>query len=158
MYTLEPGTTFRRTSPERIRRVVSLDLAGAVCATSLHPGAYCLTSPAASLDGVALGLMHIPSLAADIGFVNLNLTRHPAEITVLHSQADAVEHEPSCLLGDPDGPMDFVGANAVLGIGNHPNGRQPFGPIGLSSKMVPTLTENCRFRCLLRHSQCALWV
>src|SRR5918996_1295397 len=25
--------------------------------------------------------------------------------------------------------------------------------IGLSSKMVPTLTENCRFSCLLLHSQ-----
>jgi hypothetical protein len=36
-----------------------------------------------------------------------------------------VEHEPRGFLGDADGAMDFVGANAVLVVGNHPNGSQP---------------------------------
>jgi hypothetical protein len=37
-----------------------------------------------------------------------------------------VKHEPSRLLGNADGAGQFVGADAVLGIGDHPDGGEPF--------------------------------
>ena len=81
-----------------------------------------LASGSAPLDNfLPLALVHEPGLAANIGFVNLNLAGHAAEVAVLHRQPDTMEHEPSGFFGNADGSCDFVGADAVLGAGNHPD-------------------------------------
>jgi hypothetical protein len=71
-----------------------------------------------------LAFVHVPGLATNESFVNLNLTRHEG-IAALHCQPDTMEHEPSGLLGDSDCPVNLIGANAVLGISNHPDGSEP---------------------------------
>ncbi len=43
----------------------------------------------------------------------------------LHGESDAVEHEPGGLLSGADCPPEFVGGDAVLGVGDQPNGRKP---------------------------------
>jgi hypothetical protein len=87
---------------------------------------YGFANSASTLNlGFPLALVHVPGFATDERFVNLNLSRHLVERLGLHRQADTVEHEPCGFLSDTDGAMDFVGANAVLGIGNHPDSSQP---------------------------------
>jgi hypothetical protein len=127
---------------------LGLDCAGTVRTMAFkqaHNGGLA-NGPTALDYCLPLGLVHEPGLASDVSLVRLNLAGHPAEIAVLHCQADAVEHEPGGLLSDADGPMYFVGTDAVLGVGNHPDGGQPFvqsdgailenGP-GLDRKLPP---------------------
>src|ERR1017187_999205 len=71
-------------------------------------------------------LVHVPRLAADVGFVNFHLaTQLAAVVLVLHGQANPVQHEPRGLLGDAKRPMQFPRTDAVLGSGNHPHSREP---------------------------------
>src|SRR5438874_10707254 len=73
-------------------------------------------------------LVHESRLAADESFVNFNLRATATDFgfgTVLHSQTDAMEHEPRTLLSNADGPRDLVGANAVPAIGEHPHCNEP---------------------------------
>ena len=73
-----------------------------------------------------LVLVHEPSRAADEGFVHFHLAGERADGIVSHCQADALEHEPSGLLSNIKGASNFIGANAVLGIGDKPDGGKPF--------------------------------
>src|ERR1035438_8448613 len=59
-------------------------------------------------------LVHVPRLAADVGFVNLDFAAQFATVVfVLHREANPVEHEPRGLLSDPKRPMQFPRTDAV---------------------------------------------
>jgi hypothetical protein len=68
----------------------------------------------------ALRDMHIPRLAADKRFVNLNVARELHERPLLHGEPDAVECEPSGLLSNANVACNFATADAILTIGNQP--------------------------------------
>src|SRR5919106_6199964 len=90
---------------------------------SQHGGfAYATTSLYLSLT---LVLVHEESLTAHESFINFYLTRHFVERFRLHRQADTVKHEPSGFLSDANHPVDFIGTDSVLGVGNHPDGSKP---------------------------------
>ena len=70
-------------------------------------------------------------LAADVGLIDFNLSVHFAEEPVvrLHGQPDTMEHEPSGFLGNAEIAGQFVGADPVLAVHQHPHGRQPQGQL-----------------------------
>jgi hypothetical protein len=71
------------------------------------------------------GLVHEPSLAAKEGFVHFGLAvDHPGGF-FLHGRSNPVEHEPRGFLSDADSSVDFVGADAIPIVGNHPDRGQP---------------------------------
>ena len=73
--------------------------------------------------------VHIARATADVGFVNLDFAAGTAEFHEgigLHGETDAMQHEPSGLLGDAERPVNFVGADAILAVGDHPNCDKPF--------------------------------
>ena len=70
--------------------------------------------------------MHVASLAADEGFIELNPSFHFHNAAVLHGKADALKHEPGCLLRDSNGTVKLVGTDAILGICNQPESTNPF--------------------------------
>lgn len=72
--------------------------------------------------------VHVASLAADESFVHFHFRPATAEFHKglgLHRQSDAMEHEPRRLLSDAESAMQFVGTDAVLAVGNHPNSDKP---------------------------------
>ena len=79
------------------------------------------------ISDATLGV-HIAGLASDVGLIDLHrIFGVAAEFSRprLHHLADAVEHEPSRLLGDSDGTGHFVAGNPILAIGEHPEGSHP---------------------------------
>ncbi len=83
-----------------------------------------LSNPAAVFVAV-----HVSRCAADEGFVYLNFASVPAEFqnrTILHCKTDAVKHEPCGFLSDAESASNFIGTDAVLAVGNHPNCDKPF--------------------------------
>ena len=72
-----------------------------------------------------LRLEHIPRLATDKGFVNLDFASQFVESGFLHGKADAVQHEPRSFLGDLQSTMDLVGTDAVLATDEKPCGTEP---------------------------------
>jgi hypothetical protein len=75
-----------------------------------------------------VGQVHVDCLAANVGFVRLDFASIAAKFAerfVLHGEPDAVHHEPCGLLSDADSAGDLVGTDAILAIGNHPNGSKP---------------------------------
>ena len=61
-----------------------------------------------------------------------------------------MQHEPCGLLSDAEGAGQFVAADAVLALAiSHSASSHLSRPMGQSSKMVPTLTENWRLACLV---------
>ena len=76
-------------------------------------------------DAATAVLVHVASESTDEGLVNLDLAVHLVEAFRLHGEPDAVEHEPGGLLSDADRAVDFVGADAVLGVGDEPHGSEP---------------------------------
>lgn len=76
-------------------------------------------------DSLPLSLVHVLGETADKGFVSLDRTAHFLEALGLHSKADTAKHEPRGFLGDAQTPRHFVGADAVLGIGQHPDRGKP---------------------------------
>ena len=75
--------------------------------------------------------------------------QHPAVVALLHGEPNPVQHEPRGLSGDVDGARrQLVAANPVLAVQTcQTASSQDFRGIGESSKIVPTLTENCRLAC-----------
>ncbi len=87
--------------------------------------------------------MHVPGLAANGGFIRLNLTGQLGGC-LMQGGMDTVEHEPRGLLSDAEGASHFAGANAVLAVTENPLSAHPFiESKGESSKIVPTLRLNC---------------
>jgi hypothetical protein len=62
------------------------------------------------------------ALPTDEGFVYLNFTAEFGSRLILHSFTDAVEHEPSRLLSDPQVTTYLVTRNTVLAVRNQPYG------------------------------------
>src|SRR5207248_11488029 len=79
----------------------------------------------AANDPVAFGPVHELGLAADEGFVRLDGAAHLRPGPSLHGEPDAVEHEPAGFLGDAECARQFVRADAVLAVGEHPERGQP---------------------------------
>jgi len=73
--------------------------------------------------------VHIASLATNEGFVYFHAAAvRSAQLhkrAGLHGFADAVRHEPSCLLSHADRAGNFAGAYTVLARANHPSGGEP---------------------------------
>ena len=83
-----------------------------------------LSNPALTLLGV-----HEASGTANESFVYFDLAPTSAEFqyrTILHCEPDAVKHEPCGLLSHTESASDFIGADAVLAVRNHPNSDKPF--------------------------------
>jgi hypothetical protein len=95
-----------------------------------HDGDFIVWATAAN-DSAAMHVgVHVASLTADESFVYLNFRVKISTAQLhrglgLHSQTDAMEHEPRGLLGDTESASDFVGANPVLAVGNHPHCDKP---------------------------------
>lgn len=72
-----------------------------------------------------LDLVHVGRLASDECFIDFNFASHLAKTLGAHGQSHAVQHEPSRLLGHPDGSGELATTNAVLGVGYAPNRYEP---------------------------------
>jgi hypothetical protein len=84
---------------------------------------------------------NVPRDAVDIGLIGLNLAvQLAAGLVVLQREPKPRQHEPCGLLGNAERAGQFVAADTVLALGEQ--------PIGESSKMVPTFSENLAFSCL----------
>src|SRR5271157_2146559 len=71
-------------------------------------------------------LVHVASLAADESFVGFYFAAQLAsEMFILHSQPDAVKHEPCRLLSDLHIAGDLVTTDTVLAIGDEPSCSEP---------------------------------
>src|SRR5262249_46955478 len=77
-------------------------------------------------DALALAVVHVPGLPADVGFIHFDGSAEFPEGRGLHGKPDPVEHEPSGLLSKANGSANLIGRDAVLGIGDEPNARKPF--------------------------------
>src|SRR5712691_13265523 len=85
-----------------------------------------LAHAASSLDDpCALGLVHVASLPADVGFIDFDVPAQLPTVVVLHGEADTVQHEPSRFLSDADSLSQLVRTDAVLSRRNEPGGNQP---------------------------------
>jgi hypothetical protein len=71
------------------------------------------------------GTVHVPSLAADEGFINFDFAAELGKTSGLHGFADAVKQKPRALLSDTDAPVNLIRTNAVLRIHDQPDSRQP---------------------------------
>src|SRR6185437_15728478 len=72
--------------------------------------------------------VHILDPAAHKGFVHFcraTFAAHLVERFVPYGLTDAMEHEPRGFLSDPNGPVEFVAADAVLAVADHPHCRHP---------------------------------
>lgn len=85
----------------------------------------------ASLSNAALAFVgvHESGSAPDEGFVYFDFATGTAELeesTILHGETNAMEHEPCGFLSDAKSAANFVGADTVLAVGNHPDCDKPF--------------------------------
>lgn len=71
------------------------------------------------------GLVHVPGLATDERFIDFSGPVELVETSGLHGEPDAMEHEPSRLLCDAKSARQFVRRDAVLGVGDEPDSREP---------------------------------
>jgi hypothetical protein len=81
------------------------------------------TNPASMLFSV-----HVNRFAADKSFVGFNLFAFAAKLTErdgLHGETDSVKHEPCGLLRNAKSAAQFVGADSVLAVRNHPDRNEP---------------------------------
>jgi len=72
--------------------------------------------------------VHVARLAADVGFVRFCRAArrsHARHRSRLHRFTNPVEHEPSRLLCNSDRAMQFVTADAVFAVADHPEGCHP---------------------------------
>jgi hypothetical protein len=64
--------------------------------------------------------------AADERLIDFDLTLElAAGVLVLHGEADTLKHEPRGLLRDANRAVQFPGRDAILAVGDHPDGREP---------------------------------
>src|SRR6266576_3846766 len=76
-------------------------------------------------NALLLAEVHEPRRATEEAFVRLYVTAHLAEGAALHGQANPMEHEPCSFLCDFEATRQFVGADAVLAVGQHPDRGHP---------------------------------
>ena len=90
-------------------------------------GGLVFATSRADTTGMFFGV-HVDRLAADESFVYFNLFALAAELTEsggLHSQTNAVHHEPCRFLSDADGAANLVGTDSVFAVGEHPHCGKP---------------------------------
>src|SRR5688572_20908321 len=71
---------------------------------------------------LALLLVHVASLTADVGLVYLHVAVQRAAVGSLHRQANAMVHEPRGFLRHAQGAGELVAADAVLAVHDLPHG------------------------------------
>src|ERR1700722_3921807 len=80
-------------------------------------------------ETAALRLVHIACLAANESLINLycavRAAQLAASILVLHSEPDAMQHKPCCLLRNSQRAVNLPRGNAILAVRNHPHDREP---------------------------------
>ncbi len=81
--------------------------------------------PSSGEAGSPLVGVHESRRAADESFVHFDFATHPPERFILQGQTNAVKHEPRGFLSDAKSARNFVGANPVLAVGEHPSRREP---------------------------------
>lgn len=91
-----------------------------------QPEYYFLVHAASAVNPLgALALVHVARLAAYHAFVYFHFVRQLAALVILHSQPDAMEHEPCGFLSDLDRAGKLPRANPVLAVGEQPHSSQP---------------------------------
>jgi hypothetical protein len=73
----------------------------------------------------ALVFVHEASRTADESFVYFDFATDFPEGFVLQGEPDAMEHEPSRLLGDLESAAHFIGTDSILAVGEHPSRCEP---------------------------------
>ena len=89
-----------------------------------HDG-YLVTGTATSDAALALGDVHVASLAADERLIGFDLTGELDGGIVVERHADAVQHEPCRLLSDAECAGNFARADAVLAVAENPVSAHP---------------------------------
>ncbi len=85
-----------------------------------------LPHAARSLDlAGAFRLVHEAGATADEGFVGFDVAAELGERPALHGEPDALEHKPCGLLRDAERTVQFVTADPVFAVNQHPRGGQP---------------------------------
>src|ERR1035437_5851067 len=69
--------------------------------------------------------MHIAGESADKGFVNFNFSAKQTTVLILQGKPDAVHNEPSGFLSHAKTASDFIAADSVLVVRNHPHRGEP---------------------------------
>src|SRR5208282_2010820 len=91
-----------------------------------HDGGF-IFSASASDAALAFRDVHVPSLAADEGFVYFDFAAEfGAEEIILHDKPDAMEHKPCRLLSHFHVSRNLVAADSVFAVGNEPSCHEPF--------------------------------
>ena len=99
-----------------------------VSAALQHPHNQSLILAAGSSDdALALRLVHVPSFAADKGFIYFDaaLAAHLSALLALLSKPDSVHQEPRGFLSHAQCPRHFATADPVLRVLEHPNSWKP---------------------------------
>src|SRR5713101_8184603 len=93
-----------------------------------HSHDYSFPDRAVLLKSTAnlFGLVHVPRFAADESFVNFNFTIQLAERFILQGKPDTMQHEPCGFLRYVYVACDFIAANSILAVSEHPSCGQPF--------------------------------
>ena len=76
-------------------------------------------------EPLALGDVHVPALATNVGLVNFHIAAQLAATDGLHGETDTLQHEPRRLLGDANGAVNFPRTDAVLAVGDKPHNGEP---------------------------------
>src|SRR6266545_1686251 len=146
---LDMGANFRgECLAAHVRDVLDLDAAVAVRAVPFqepHDGGLVHAASAPDLRG-PLRLVHEAGLAADEGLIGFHFPGHLHEAASLQGVPNAMGHEPRALLCDPERPAQFVGADPVLAVDDHPDGGEPLvQPERRVLEDRATFAENCRW-------------
>jgi hypothetical protein len=70
--------------------------------------------------------MHIAGKAANEGFIDFNFPAQLPAVIILQGKPDAMHHEPCCFLSDSKIASNFITANSILAITQHPHSGKPF--------------------------------
>ena len=95
--------------------------------TALHGtvGGNFVGSTSAVNLALAISDVHVLGEPTNVGLVPLDGARQLMECPACHLEANPVIHEPRRLLRHPKGAAQFMRLDAVLGISNQPNRREP---------------------------------
>ena len=89
-----------------------------------HDGRLACTAGPGDLPGLH-GLVHEPRLAVDEGFIRFDLAGQATGGAVLHGVPNPMQHEPRGFLGHAERPVQLVGRDPVLAVGEQPDRGQP---------------------------------
>lgn len=70
-------------------------------------------------------LVHVARFAANVCFINFDLTRKFLKRACLHRKADSVQEKPCALLSNAKRTVNLIRRDAVLRISNEPDCREP---------------------------------